>query len=41
VALYDAGVLTKYGVQMIGANREAIHRGEDRKRFKESCKASA
>jgi carbamoyl-phosphate synthase large subunit len=35
VALFDAGVLTKYGVKMIGANREAIHRGEDRKLFKE------
>src|ERR1051325_6739682 len=35
IALYDAGVLTKYGVQMIGANREAIRRGEDRKAFKE------
>ena len=34
VALFDAGVLTKYNVQMIGANREAIHRGEDRKIFK-------
>ena len=35
VALADAGVLEKYGVQMIGATREAIHRGEDRKKFKE------
>jgi carbamoyl-phosphate synthase large subunit len=35
IALYDAGVLTKYGVKMIGANREAIRRGEDRKAFKE------
>ena len=34
VALYDAGVLTKYGVKMIGANREAIRRGEDRSVFK-------
>jgi len=35
VALADAGVLEKYGVKMIGATREAIHRGEDRKKFKE------
>jgi len=35
VGLSDAGVLEKYGVQMIGATREAIHRGEDRKKFKE------
>ncbi len=34
IALYDAGVLEKYNVQMIGADREAIHRGEDRKLFK-------
>jgi len=34
VALYDAGVLEKYGVKMIGANREAIRRGEDRSVFK-------
>ncbi len=34
VALADAGVLEKYGVRMIGATREAIHRGEDRKIFK-------
>ena len=35
IGLADAGVLEKYGVQMIGATREAIHRGEDRKQFKE------
>ncbi|HUO08225.1 MAG TPA: carbamoyl-phosphate synthase large subunit [Phycisphaerae bacterium] len=35
IALYDAGVLAKYGVKMIGADREAIRRGEDRKAFKE------
>ncbi|MDA8375789.1 MAG: carbamoyl-phosphate synthase large subunit [Planctomycetia bacterium] len=34
VALEDAGILKKFGVQMIGATREAIHRGEDRRRFK-------
>ncbi|HVS71380.1 MAG TPA: carbamoyl-phosphate synthase large subunit [Phycisphaerae bacterium] len=35
MALFDAGVLTKYNVKMIGANREAIRRGEDRSVFKE------
>jgi len=34
IALFDAGVLEKYGVQMIGADREAIRRGEDRQVFK-------
>jgi len=36
VALYEAGVLEKYHVQMIGAKYEAIKKGEDRKLFKES-----
>src|SRR5271170_3431330 len=35
VGLADAGVLEKYDVKMIGATREAIHRGEDRKLFKQ------
>src|SRR6202158_467518 len=35
VALHEAGTLTKYGVQLIGADIEAIQAGEDRKRFKE------
>ncbi len=34
VALEEAGILKKFGVQMIGATREAIHRGEDRRKFK-------
>ena len=34
VALAEAGVLEMYGVRMIGATRDAIHRGEDRKQFK-------
>ena len=38
VALYELGVLQKYGVQMIGANYEAIKKGEDRNLFKESMK---
>jgi carbamoyl-phosphate synthase large subunit len=36
VALYESGVLEKYGVQMIGAKYEAIKKGEDRSLFKES-----
>ncbi|MGC4749427.1 carbamoyl-phosphate synthase large subunit [Micromonospora sp. DT201] len=35
VALHSAGVLEKYGVELIGANIEAINRGEDRQLFKE------
>lgn len=38
VSLYEAGVLERYGVQMIGAKYEAIKKGEDRKLFKESMK---
>ena len=35
MACYDRGIFTKYGVQMIGANRQAIFKGEDRKAFKD------
>src|SRR5436305_493764 len=35
MACFDKGILTKYGVQMIGADREAIFRGEDRQVFKD------
>ncbi len=35
IACYDKGIFTKYNVQMIGANREAIYRGEDRQVFKD------
>ncbi|MBM4338511.1 MAG: carbamoyl-phosphate synthase large subunit [Deltaproteobacteria bacterium] len=38
VALYEAGILQKYHVQMIGAKYEAIKKGEDRNLFKESMK---
>src|SRR5512136_205147 len=38
VALYESGVLEKYGVQMIGAKYEAIKKGEDRNLFKEAMK---
>jgi carbamoyl-phosphate synthase large subunit len=33
LALYDAGVLDKYGVQLIGANARAIRVAEDRQEF--------
>ncbi|KAB8162618.1 carbamoyl-phosphate synthase large subunit [Streptomyces sp. 3MP-14] len=35
VALHGDGTLERYGVELIGANVEAIHKGEDRERFKE------
>ncbi len=37
VALADSGVLDKYGVEMIGATREVIHRAENRTEFKNIC----
>jgi carbamoyl-phosphate synthase large subunit len=35
VALHEQGTLAEYGVELIGADIEAIKAGEDRKRFKE------
>ena len=35
MALHKSGVLDKYGIEMIGAKPEAIHKGEDRFAFKE------
>jgi carbamoyl-phosphate synthase large subunit len=35
VALHELGVLEQYGVELIGANIDAIQAGEDRQRFKE------
>jgi carbamoyl-phosphate synthase large subunit len=35
VALHESGVLDKYAVRLIGANIDAIRRGEDRQLFKE------
>ncbi|GAB3654712.1 carbamoyl phosphate synthase large subunit [Glycomyces tarimensis] len=35
VALDEAGILEKYGVELIGADMEAIQRGEDRQQFKD------
>ena len=37
VAVADSGVLEEFGVEMIGATREAIHRAEDRTEFKNIC----
>ncbi|MCS0639704.1 carbamoyl-phosphate synthase large subunit [Streptomyces sp. LP05-1] len=34
ISLHEQGTLTKYGVELIGANVEAIHKGEDRDLFK-------
>src|SRR4051794_9209017 len=34
IALSDAGILDEYGVEMIGAKREAVKRAEDRRLFK-------
>jgi len=35
VALHESGVLERYDVELIGADFEAIQRGEDRQRFKD------
>ena len=35
VALHENGALERYGVEMIGADFDAIQRGEDRQRFKD------
>ena len=35
VALYENGALERWGVELIGADFEAIQRGEDRQRFKD------
>ncbi|HEX5565488.1 MAG TPA: carbamoyl-phosphate synthase large subunit, partial [Streptomyces sp.] len=35
IALHEAGVLDRYGVELIGANVAAIRKGEDRDQFKE------
>ncbi len=36
-ALWDNGTLQEFGIEMIGANREIIHRAEDRQIFKDIC----
>ncbi|MEZ7238381.1 carbamoyl-phosphate synthase large subunit [Rhodococcus sp. GXMU-t2271] len=35
VALHEQGILTKYDVELIGADFDAIQRGEDRQKFKD------
>jgi carbamoyl-phosphate synthase large subunit len=35
MSCFDKGILKKYGVKMIGADRDAIFRGEDRQVFKD------
>ena len=35
IALHEAGILAKYNVELIGANVEAIERGENREKFRE------
>ena len=36
LALFNDGTLTKYGVEMIGADAEAIDKAEDRQKFREA-----
>jgi len=38
VAVADMGVLDQYGVEMIGATREVIHKAEDREKFRHAMK---
>ncbi|MBR9909699.1 MAG: carbamoyl-phosphate synthase large subunit [Gammaproteobacteria bacterium] len=38
LALHDNGVLEKYGVELIGANQEAIYKAEDRDAFDKAMK---
>ncbi|MBM7367830.1 carbamoyl-phosphate synthase large subunit [Gordonia hydrophobica] len=35
VGLHEEGILTKYGIELIGADFDAIQRGEDRQMFKD------
>src|SRR5690606_12301401 len=39
VALHERGVLEKYGIELIGADIDAIQRGEDRQKFKDIARA--
>ena len=38
IALHDSGILEKYNVELIGADVEAIERGENREKFREIVK---
>jgi carbamoyl-phosphate synthase large subunit len=37
--LYERGILERHGVELIGANYEAINKGEDRQRFQEAMRS--
>ncbi len=37
--LYDNGTLEEFGVEMIGATREVIHRAEDREQFRQTIES--
>ncbi|SCK44132.1 carbamoyl-phosphate synthase large subunit [Streptomyces sp. WMMB 322] len=39
ISLHESGTLAEYGVELIGANVEAINKGEDRDQFKEVVEA--
>ncbi len=39
-ALHDDGVLERFGVELIGADYEAIHRAEDREAFRETMEGA-
>src|SRR5438045_898003 len=39
-ALHDDGVLEEFGVELIGANYDAIHRAEDRELFDQTMQAA-
>jgi carbamoyl-phosphate synthase large subunit len=39
-ALHDEGVLERFGVELIGADYEAIHRAEDREAFRETVEGA-
>ena len=41
IKLAEAGILDKYKVKMIGADRKAIKKAEDRKLFKQAMQKSA
>ena len=41
MALEEHGILEKYGVKLLGVNRESIEKAEDREEFKNSCRESA
>ncbi len=37
--LFDNGTLDEFGIEMIGADRQVIHRAEDREAFRKVCEA--